>query len=396
MGATPTQFDEGPARSIPTDDARALRAEMGLCLSGGGYRAMLFHLGTLWRMNEFGLLPKIARLSSVSGGSITSGALALAWNGLVFDEFGCGHGFPTLVAEPLIGLANRTIDLPAIGLGLALPGVSVADVLVREYNQFLFHGATLQDLPDPNGAPEFVFNATNLQSLALWRFSKGAMQDWRVGKVVNPTIDLAVAVAASSAFPPVLSPLVLRFEEGEVQDATGTDLHVPPYTTEVVLSDGGVYDNMGIETVWKRFTDILVSDAGGKMSPEPDPKGDWARQGLHVLMMGDNQVRNLRKRQVVDSFQATRCTSSHRNGAFWSIRGDTRDYPYKGSPFAIDHSRTTDLADEPTRLRAMEPERIERLINWGYAMCDVALQSWYSDSLPVRPEPVLPFPGRGI
>jgi NTE family protein len=52
---------------------------MGLCLSGGGYRAMPFHLGAVWRLNEFGLLRKLVRISSVSGGSITAGVLGLAW-----------------------------------------------------------------------------------------------------------------------------------------------------------------------------------------------------------------------------------------------------------------------------------------------------------------------------
>src|SRR5262245_28221555 len=46
---------------------------IALCLSGGGYRAMLFHLGALWRLNEAGLLSQLKRISSVSGGSITAG-----------------------------------------------------------------------------------------------------------------------------------------------------------------------------------------------------------------------------------------------------------------------------------------------------------------------------------
>ena len=63
---TPQQVNqhghEGPGQGI------------ALCLSGGGYRAMLFHLGTLWRLNELGYLPKLDRVSSVSGGSIQLGA----------------------------------------------------------------------------------------------------------------------------------------------------------------------------------------------------------------------------------------------------------------------------------------------------------------------------------
>ena len=43
---------------------------------------------------------------------------------------------------------------------------------------------------------------------------------------------------------------------------------MPPYTDQVVLSDGGVYDNLGLETAWKREHDNLVSDGGGQMGPE--------------------------------------------------------------------------------------------------------------------------------
>src|SRR5260370_11456881 len=53
-----------------------------LSLSGGGYRAMVFHVGALWRLNEVGLLGKLKRISSVSGGSITAGVLALCWKEL--------------------------------------------------------------------------------------------------------------------------------------------------------------------------------------------------------------------------------------------------------------------------------------------------------------------------
>jgi len=60
-------------------ETRGPRPGSALCLSGGGYRAMLFHLGTLWRLNQLGFLRKLARVSSVSGGSITAGVLGLAY-----------------------------------------------------------------------------------------------------------------------------------------------------------------------------------------------------------------------------------------------------------------------------------------------------------------------------
>src|SRR5215475_2295356 len=47
----------------PFDGASNPEPGIALCLSGGGYRAMLFHLGALWRLNEWGYLPKLSRIS---------------------------------------------------------------------------------------------------------------------------------------------------------------------------------------------------------------------------------------------------------------------------------------------------------------------------------------------
>ena len=107
----------------------------------------------------------------------------------------------------------------------------------------LLGDATLQDLPD---RPRFVFNATNLQSGVLWRFSKPYMADYRVGMVESPAVRLADAVAASSAFPPFLSPLRLPVDGAY---APGQEsLTGPEYRRRPVLTDGGVYDNLGLET----------------------------------------------------------------------------------------------------------------------------------------------------
>src|SRR5206468_1074714 len=133
----------------------------------------------------------------------------------------------------------------AIFLGIALPG-RISDRIAEAYDDKLFKGATLQDLPDN---PRFVINATNVQSGALWRFMKPYMRDYRVGEVKNPRITLARAVAASSAFPPVLSPMEMRLNPADFTPASGLDLQVEPFTSRVMLTDGGVYDNLGLETV---------------------------------------------------------------------------------------------------------------------------------------------------
>src|SRR5262249_42145882 len=155
-------------------------------------------------------------------------------------------------------LAHRTIDADSIITGILLPG-SISDKVAGAYGKYLYGKATLQDLPD---SPRFVFNATNVQSGVLMRFGKRYAWDYRVGKIDKPAIELARVVAASSAFPPVLSPCTLHLSESAFVPNTGTDLQRRPFTTEMVLTDGGVYDNLGLETVWKRYDTVLVSDAG--------------------------------------------------------------------------------------------------------------------------------------
>lgn len=71
-----TQNLAEPIRYIPADGAERVEEGMALCLSGGGYRAMLFHSSVLLRLNDLAILSKLQRISSVSGGSITSGVLA--------------------------------------------------------------------------------------------------------------------------------------------------------------------------------------------------------------------------------------------------------------------------------------------------------------------------------
>jgi NTE family protein len=373
---------DAPVERILTDPAE-IKPETGtaLCLSGGGYRAMLFHVGVLWRLYETGLLKNVERISSVSGGSITAGVLALKWQELSFDPARVRSDFLPLVVSPIRTLADETIDADAIFWGVVLPG-RVSDQVAKSYDTHLFKGATLQDLPD---APRFVINATNVQSGALWRFMKPYMRDYRVGEVKNPKIPLAQAVAASSAFPPVLSPFEMRLNADEFTPKSGQDLQRKPFTTHVFLTDGGVYDNLGLETAWKRYQTVLVSDGGGKLQPEEEPKSDWARHAYRVLDVIDNQVRSLRKRQVIDSYK-----SGARKGAYWGIRTNIADYKLL-DPLDCPHDRTLALAETPTRLKRLDDDLQERLINWGYAVCDAALRR-HVDSGLAKPAD-FPYPG---
>jgi NTE family protein len=376
---------DDPVQTIETDllEARP-QAGTALCLSGGGYRAMLFHVGSLWRLYEARLLQGVQRFSSVSGGSITAAVLGLKWPRLSFDPARLRDDFVAEVVAPVRALGEETIDKDAIISGIVLPG-RVSDRIARAYDRYLFQGATLQDLPD---APRFVINATNVQSGALWRFMKPYMRDYRVGEVKVPTIPLAQAVAASSAFPPVLSPFEMRLDENAFTPNSGLDLQRKPFTTHVFLTDGGVYDNLGLETAWKNYQTVLVSDGGGKLQPEEEPKSDWARHAYRVLDLVDNQVRSLRKRQLIDSFK-----SGVRQGAYWGIRTNIADYKLADAlPCPL--GRTTELAETATRLKRLDDDVQERLINWGYAVCDAALRS-HVDAQIDKPDG-FPYPAAGV
>ncbi len=354
-----------------------------LCLSGGGYRALVFHLGVLWRLNEAGRLPGLDRISSVSGGSIMAAVLGLNWTGLDFDGGGVATAFDRVV-DRIRQMASTNVDIAAVVTGLALPGVTISDRVRSLYAEHLFGPSTLQDLPLH---PRFVINATNLESGGLMRFSRADLTDDLVGRIASPDLPLALAVTASSAFPPVLSPCIVDLTDQLWLTEPGNELTGADYRGRVSLSDGGVYDNLGLETAWNRCANILVSDAGGKMGPDPQPPVDWAAHMLRVLDVVDNQVRSLRKRQVIDAFRA-----ATRDGMYIGIRSDLNDYPLD-DPIPTDPALTARLASWPTRLAAMPAPIQEQLINWGYAVCDTGLRAHLA---PGTPRGTLPYPANPL
>jgi NTE family protein len=303
---------------------------------------------------------------------------------LAFDGNGVAGGFEEAIVAPIRALAGKTIDISAGLKGIFLPG-SIASFVAKRYDGELFRGATLQSLPD---RPRFVFNATNLQSGVLWRFSKPYMWDYRVGRVSEPREKLSTAVAASSAFPPFLSPMRLRLDPAGYDAGTGTDLEQDAYRRRPALSDGGVYDNLGLETAWKRYRTILVSDGGGHFAAKEKVRTNWVLQATRVLGLIDSQVRALRKRQVVGGLAA-----GLREGAYWSIWSHVRDF---GLPDALPvaDAASTALAHTATRLAKLERAHQERLINWGYAVCDTAMRRHVVPGTP--PPGSLPYPASGI
>ena len=129
-----------------------------------------------------------------------------------------------------------------------------------------------------------------------------------------------------------------------------------------MLTDGGVYDNLGIETVWKRYKTVIVSDGGGQMAAEPYPKRNWACHAFRVNSLIDNQVRALRKRMVVGSLER-----KERSGVYWRMLGDISDYAAPGK-LTCPHERTLALAETPTRLARLDSERAGA--DYQLGLCD--------------------------
>jgi NTE family protein len=402
-----------PVSALPGDQAEPLEDGIAVCLSGGGYRATLFHTGVLWRLFELGLLnpedrtAKLAsgqavsigtlkRVSSVSGGSIISGLLGLKWTTL---KFGTPQdrvsSYREQVVVPIreltrVTLASATLEgAIKVLTDVVIPG-SVNDHLTKEYDRHLFKGATLNELPE---TPRWVINASNLQSGALWRFMSPYMRDWKVGENRHTDqVSVARAVAASSAFPPVLAPASFSFKNGDFTPNTGgqgrNNLQRPPFTTEVSLADGGVYDNLGLETAYKRYRTLLVSDAGAPFKPVEDVPRNWAGLGKRVIDVMDNQVLALRRRLLMHSL-----ITGDRLGAFWNIDGDIATFSAPGK-LPCPYEQTLILAAVGTDLGEKDETTQERLINWGYAACDASVRSFLDSTLP--PPSAFPYPASGV
>jgi len=364
--------------------SEGIQAGIGLAVSGGGFRATLFHIGSCWRLLELGVLPQLTRISSVSGGSIFTGVLASHWAALANNP--SVQSYERLIVDPLRQFCRLHVDTLAVGEGLLGISKSISDAVEDKYRKHLFQ-AGLDQLVD---APTFVFSATNLQTGRNFRFSKPYMGDYRIGLIRKPTMSLARVVTASSAFPPFLSPVILD-RPGHFEAVEGADLNGrPEYTDRVYLSDGGVYDNLGLETLWNRCQTVLVSDAGAPFDIGDTVETDWVKQTLRALDIATDQARGLRKRALINDFQR-----NVRSGTYWGI--DTRIANYQ-LPDAIPcaDQKVQPLAKIRTRLNPFNDQEQEQLINWGYALCDAAVRKHVPQIIKNQSKPAWPCPAHPL
>jgi predicted acylesterase/phospholipase RssA len=248
---------------------------IGLALSGGGFRATLFHLGLVRFLRDADILRQVTHITAVSGGSIMAAHLALNW-----DRFnGTAEEFDKAASSLLdfirLDIRNRILRRFPLGvllhwprrlLGLSNRQWTRTGLLERQYEKHLYGDKSLFELPQ---SPDLHILATNLSEGCLCSFSRDGL--WKMQlKAGSPHIErlrvglmtVPMAVAASSAFPAFFPPLELT---GREVGARGGEFGNQAYT------DGGIFDNLGVRMFrWltplltgdKALDGVLVSDVG--------------------------------------------------------------------------------------------------------------------------------------
>jgi NTE family protein len=253
---------------------------IGLALSGGGFRAAAFHLGVFRKLHEAGLLWKLDLLSCVSGGSIAGAFLASHWEE---DD----------ALEKLERyLATTSIAVSSVIGGMLDPFHTRLDKLAASYERDLYGKRSLGSLKD---GPRLYVNATNLATGNMFFFVTGGklpaeMGEWQLGAAPAHDFRLSRAVAASSAFPPVFPPL--RVDQSEYP-AAGVDY--------VTLSDGGVYDNLGVNPLLRArnaLDYVIVSDAGKPFHINERPTEAGSAVLVEALDIMMEQVRGLQFKRL--------------------------------------------------------------------------------------------------
>ena len=351
---------------------------IGVCLSGGGFRAALFHLGALRRLNEAGLLSRVSTFSSVSGGSILNAALAVAWPELERDRSGVFLNFRELVEQPVRSLCSRDIRtwpllwgrlVPWNWWGFAFRGESATTLLAREYDRHLLHGARLGllSLLARRAGPTFVLCAACLETGVNFELGSHRVGDYKVGYTQARDLPLADAVAASSSFPAAFPPYTFdlagrRMRGGSLRFGPGG-----PPVRKLLLTDGGVYDNLGLEPVWKTHDVIFVSDAGAAFQTWQGVFPSFIARLLRTQKVVQNQARAVRKRWLMEGYNAGRFA-----GAYWGLGTDIAGYAtgvhgYRGETLQAICSVRTDLN------RFAEGEQLV-LMNHGWQLARAALR----------------------
>jgi NTE family protein len=339
---------------------------IALVLSGGGIRAMVFHLGVLKLLAERCMLEAIEKISTVSGGSLLVG--------LIFQE--CNLTWPSsqvflsavypslrskLCSRSLQWGAFRQLRNPSSVRFL----LSRANLLARALKVEWCVTGKLTDLP---ARPEWSINGTTAENGKRFRFKAANMGDYELGYAAPGNFPLANALAVSAAFPGGFGPLTLNasnfaWRKRPWGAPVGSEQDVDIGYKRLHLYDGGVYDNLGLEPFFdagrgkSKLTNesIVVSDAG---APLPAGFSFGALNMFRLKRVADimaDQAHALRVRTFSTYLQA-----AEGRGAFI----------YIGTPLAVGVGCNSAeyAASFPTTLRRLTLDEFDRLADHGYGV----------------------------
>ena len=352
--------------------------KLALALSGGGVRAAVFHLGVLGRLAHARKLGDVTAISSVSGGSLAVG--------LVMAK--CHHEWPNdrrFLSEIVPGLhdlmVGRDLQWAFIAASLCRPwrmtsgrAWVLADVLRRVWH---IEG----DLGDLPPTPVWTINATCYQTGKNWRFERSVMGDYQTRYVRHPRLALASALAASAAVPGLIGPLTIDSRRHRWSADHDRDEPIEPKHPSLQLWDGGVYDNLGVEALFKPGSGLvdgidalIVSDASrplGVARPKPFWRFGSIASSLRLIDMATDQVRSVRARTLIDHFR------KHPDSGTYLRMGKRRSPEHR----LLSGTRSVTMTTEEVRsasnlgttLRRLTSGEFSRLFRHGYEVAEATL-----------------------
>lgn len=324
---------------------------IGLALSGGGFRAAAYHLGTFRKLKQLGLLDKIDLFSCVSGGSIAGAYLCANWND------------PNVLDNLEKYLRTRSIAVSSFIGGALNPFGSRLDALASSYDKHLFDDATLSSL---SGGPRIYLNSTNLSTGNMFFYVAGGgkpeeMGEHELGQHSASDQKISTAVAASSAFPPVFPPM--RVNEADF----------PNQETEYLsLTDGGVYDNLGVNPLMRmkrnQLDYALISDGGKPFAINAEPTELASKVLIEAIGILMEQVRGL---------QFGRLELAHAAGRgpiplWFSIDSEDGELNPGDAEFA---------SNIGTNLKKLNDAQMTVLTRHAGSLCEARINSWASELL---------------
>jgi NTE family protein len=383
---------------------------IGLALSGGGVRAAGFHLGVLDRLARQQLLEQTTFISTVSGGSLIVGLIF----SLATNRWPSSADFrSTIVGSCQRILTTQNLQRNYLTRVLLSPWKLTrgrASLLAASLKSVWGITGNLKDLP---AEPGWIINATTYETGKNWRMSHKRMGEYETQYVLDPTLPLAEAMAASAAVPGVIGPLVIHSKAYSwhryTDDSKEVLIPTKPRFRILRLWDGGVYDNLGIEALYKRNRSnlrgeitnyregvdfLLISDASRPVASDTGTFQSalpFYKPPMRLIDIATEQVRGLRARDIVDYFQ------EHPGTGAYLRMGNTASSIYGKAgitaqndlelPDGLGENFVALAARPETALRRLSAKEFQILFEHGYEVADSTLTAYCGESfshIPMR------------